>query len=1011
MIKAIIQRPLAAFLIAALVAASGAISALMLPIKLQPNVSMPFLMVSAYVDKDTALDSMEKDITIPLESLASSHDIVKDVSATTTTKSVNMEVMLKDTAKPNQIDKLKEELNQKLNAVPMKLDHKDVRQFSASDQVIMMIALHSKEPDQEQLRKVWKEQLIPELRDLPGVSKVEHSFDNYKESFIFEFKADKIQSLQQASDRVSELRSGFASQLLGTLEYGGSSFRVRSEATITTIDELLHYRFSTGERLSDVADVKRDMPANHSYTMFNGEQYYEVNVFATDAASEVKISEKVRAVISKLHADQTAQWDYLFAWDASNFIGTAVNELVVNILIGAAIAAVILLVVFRSIRTTIIIGISMPICILTTLLSMGIFGYSINIITLMGIGLGTGMIVDACIVVIENIHRKIQDGLSRMEAVVDGTKEVFTPVLSSILTTVAVFLPISFMDGMIGVFMKQLGLTVTVSLFASLAVALTIIPILSNKLLKQPKEIEVKKSRLLDAYEKTLSYVLRRRWRTLGVFTLVLIVSLYALIVFVPKNYIPNVSDRSLFINVEVDEKIDFETNQSMMTSAAEQMLVIDGVKEVFYWGNDQSTSSGTFIVLFEDRADMEQSDEEMKAQIGETIDRTIPYSFLSMGEGQGDTSGQMSISLTASSMDELIRSLPPIREELALISGVTGTKAALTEGSKEWVVQFSREQLAYHSISREEVERYLDLVLNGASDIDVNVDGETTKASIEFPTVYRQSSDGLYQLPIRSLQNLTLEDVSTLEQEESEANRVRKNGRYEMNVSIYFDPAMRERVIEQVGQFVKVYPSDVLLALSGTQQQQAEGFEKLLIAVGVSFAAVFMILTIQFNRFRLPFLIMLSLPYAMIGVALGFLISGRDFDIMAMIGIVMLVGIVVNNAIVLIDFINNHRKDYPDVISAVIEGAKLRVRPIMTTTLTTIGGLIPMFIGGSEASSFQTPIATAVIFGLAFSTFVSMILVPVLYYMFEGGQERKQLRMERKTGREAAKASKAANA
>ncbi|XEC95129.1 efflux RND transporter permease subunit [Paenibacillus tarimensis] len=997
MTKKILQRPLAIFLLSAMVLISGIFSALILPIKLQPNVDAPFLMISAYINKDTDLDTMEKEIAIPLETLAMSKDIVKDVQSATTTKNVSMEVILKDTAKPDEINKLKEELNQKLNTVPLDLEHRDVRQYSSSDNVIMVIAVTSDDPDQEGVREELKDRLVPALREVPGVSKIEHSLDNYKESYQFELMPSQIHSLQHASQLIEELQQSFASPLMGTLEYGGDQYRVRSEAEIKSMDELQHYRFSSGERLIDMANVRTDKAADHAYTMMSGKPYYEIDIFAAASASEVKISEQIQALLSRHNADQDTQWDYLYAWDASTFIGLAVRELVMNILIGAAIAAVILYLVFRSIRTTLIIGLSMPICICATLVSMALFGYSINIITLMGIGLGTGMIVDACIVVIENIFRKIQEGASRLEAVVSGTKEVFTPVLSSVLTTVAVFLPISFMDGMIGVFMKQLGLTVTVSLLSSLIVALTVIPILSNKLIKPPKQKRESAGRVMAAYEKLLVYVLKRKWRTLTVFVLVLVVSLYALIAFVPKNYIPNVSDRSLFINVEVDEKIDYDTHLAMMNRAATQMLSVDGVREVLYWGNDRNTAKGTFIVLFEDRKDMEQSDEEMEEDIKQTLDETIPYSFLSMGEGQGDMSGRMSISMSASSMEELVRGVPAIKEEIGMIPGVTGTEAALTEDSKEWVIEFSREQLAHHSISRREVEQYLGLVLNGVKDIDIRIDGENTTASIEFPAVYRQSSDALYRLPIRSSLNLTMEDVSELRQVDSESSRLRKNGNYEMNMTIHFDAAQKEHVVSQVTRLVNNYQSEIRLSLSGTQQQQAEGFEKLLIAVAVSFAAVFMILTIQFNRFRLPFLIMFSLPFAMIGVSLGFLLTGRDFDIMAMIGIVMLVGIVVNNAIVLIDFINKHREEYPDLLSAVVEGAKLRVRPIFTTTATTVGGLFPMFLGGSEASSFQNPIATAVIFGLIFSTFVSLILLPVLYYLFEGRRDKKMNKTSKK--------------
>lgn len=998
MIKQILKNPLAIALLSILVVISGIVAALMLPIKLQPHVNAPFLMVSASVIKDVDLDTMEKEAVMPLETLAMSKEIVKDTTSRTTTKGIQMEVLLKDTAKEEEVNKLKEELSQKLNTSSIDFDFRDVRQYSAADNVIMLVAVTSDDLDQEKVRKELKDTVVTALREVPGVSRVDHTLDYYKPVYEFEFKPGQMKSLQHASSIIEELRGSFTSPLLGTLTYGGENYRVRSAEAVSSSEELMQYRFSSGERLTDTANFKVDMQANHSYTMISGKPYYEISVFASEDASEVKISEQVKKVIGEHQANQITKWDYLYAWDASSFIGLAVRELVMNILIGAAIAALLLLVIFRNVRTMLIISLSIPICTFATLLSMAIFGYSINIITLMGIGLGTGMIVDACIVVIENIFRKMQEGTERLEAVVEGTKEVFAPVLSSILTTIAVFVPITFMDGMIGVFMKQLGLTVTVSLVASLVVALTVIPNLAFKMIKLPPSMENKReSRMMAGFEKLLRYALHRRWLTVLSFVLVLIVSLYALIAFVPKSYIPNVSDRSIFIDVEVDEKISYEENMALVDQTAKQLLPIDGVKEVLYYGNDSNTARATFIVLFEDRAEMEQSDEETKEQIKQKIDQLIPYSFLSMGEGQADTAGQMQISVSAQTMEELVRSVPAVRQEISLIPGVTGTEADLTENSKEWVINFSREQLAYHGISKQEVEQYIGLVLGGVQDIDITLDGEAAKASIKFPEVFRQSSDGLYQLPIRSDLNLTIQDVAALTQVDAEAHRSRKNGQYELGITIYFDAAQKEQVVSQVTQLVNLYKGDVQLALAGTQQQQAEGFEKLLIAVGVSLAVVFIILTLQFNRFRLPFLIILSLPFAMIGVAVGFLVTGRVFDIVAMIGIVMLVGIVVNNAIILIDFINRNREHYPDVVSAIVGGAKTRMRPIMTTTLTTIGGLIPMFIGGTETSAFQTPLATAVMFGLTFHTFVSLVLVPVMYYIVEGRQERRLAKQARK--------------
>jgi multidrug efflux pump subunit AcrB len=985
MIHNILKRPLIVFLVAVMLLGSGILSLIMLPIKLQPSVPAPFLLVSASTEQDIKLDEMEKEAALPLETIALNSEWVNEVNVTTTTRNVSLQIILRDSVKEEDIDKLRNELNEKLNNTPLDFERKEVRQFSTADSVMMWIKVTSDDLDQEAVRKELKDIVVPALRKVKGVSKVEHTLDQYQQEYIFELIPSKVKSLEKASQIIEELKNSVSSPLLGTLEYDGNTYRVRSEAAITNRQELEQFRFSTGETLADIATLKIDRESDRFYRILNDKPYYEIDVYASDSASEVKISEQVRSIFNTMQAEQHTHWDYLYAWDASKFIGQTIKELTLNILIGALIASIILYLVFRNMRTMLIIGISMPISICSAFLFMYMAGYSLNIVTLMGIGLATGMIVDACIVVIENIFRKIQDGLERTEAVLQGTKEVLGPVISSILTTISVFLPIAFLDGMIGAFMKQLALTVTVSLAASLFVAISVIPILSHRMVQYTNKTE-KVSRWMNGYEHILVNVLKHKWKTFFAFILVLVISVYSLVAFVPKNYVPNVSDRSLYIQFEVDENIAFETTKEMMDQTVQDLLKIDGVANMLYWTDEYNPHTGVFYVLYEPKDEMEQSDEEANKQIEQTIRGNIPITFLNIGQGNGDSSGQMSISAKASSMNELMNTVPMIQEEIGLFTGVTGTEVQLTEESREWVIDFSKEQLRHFDIPQQQIEQYLRLVLNGVRDIEMNLNGDEISASLQFPENYRESSDALYRLPLKEDVNLTLNELADLHTMETESRRIRQDGDYQMPITIYFDPEQKQQVLDQINVLFQNNPYDSIgLAYSGTQQQQTEGFQKLLIAVGVSFAAVFLILTIQFNRLRQPFIIMASLPFAMIGVSAGFLITGRVFDMLAMIGIVMLVGIVVNNAIVLIDFINKHRDEYDDLVKAVIEGSKLRIRPILTTTLTTVGGLFPMFLGGSESSDFQTPLATAVVFGLLFSTFVSLLLLPAMYLIFEG--------------------------
>lgn len=985
MIRKIIDRPLIVVLVAAMVALAGVVSAVMLPIKLQPNVSMPFLMVTAQAEQETGLDQMERELAVPLEAIALQSDIVKNTKVTVTTQNVRLEIMLSDAAKKDEINSLREEFNQRMNRSSLSLSSQDVRQFSTSDQVIMVAAITAEDQAQAaRMRTELKEKLLPALQEVAGISRIDHTFDRYVDQYILEFIPDQVDNVQQAAQIIDEIQSQFRGPLLGSLEVDGSTYSVQTKANVTTRSELMSLELSSGQALSEVVNISTRQAADNYFMRINGKPYEEVSIYATASSSEVKISNEVRQVFADKADEQQVDWDYVFAWDAADFIGGAISELVRNIVIGALVASLLLLAVFRSFRTMLVVGLSMPICICATLVSMFVFGYSINIITLLGIGLGTGMIVDACIVVIENIFRHLQEGRSRREAIAEGTKEVIAPVTASVLTTVAVFIPITFLDGMIGSFMKELALTITVALLTSLIVAITLIPVLSVKLMKTGRPIH-QEGRLIQGYEKVLRYVLRRRWRMLLSFLLVLILAIYSVVALVPKNYIPNVSDRSLFIRYNMAEDTDYQETWNSMDETAEALLAMDGVQDVIYWGNQNSPTRATLIMLYDPAEEMNRPDAKVDEEIQDWIEENVSYASLNLNAGQADTSGEMSIAVTASSMSSILAAIPEVQEDIEAIEHVSGTEAELIENSRRWVIDFSSAALAEQAMTRQEVEQYLRLMLNGVPEMEVTIDGTPTTVAIRFPEKLRQTDDVLFEIPLRQQSGVTVNDVAELTQEESEARRVRQDGRYELIMKVYFDSDQRDQVVQEVRDFVERYSSPLIeLDLAGTQQQQDEAFQKLLLAVAVAFAAVFLILTVQFNRLRQPFLIMLSLPFAMIGVSIGFLATGRTFDVVAMIGIVMLVGIVVNNAIVLIDFINKQRPHHEHVADAVIAGAKLRLRPIFTTTFTTVGGLIPMFIGGSASSDFQTPLATSVIFGLLFSTLVSLVVVPILYTLFE---------------------------
>jgi len=873
------------------------------------------------------------------------------------------------------------------------MSHSEVKQYSTADNTFMALAFVPADPEDEKTRDELKNVVFAELAKIPEIRSVTDQLENFEYTYKFALKPEKVRSLETAAGIIEEIKSSFASSLLGSVSYGGENYRVRSQAGISSAAELESYRLSSGDRLGDVVEVSLERPADRQVSKHNNATYYEAELTIAETASEVKIAKKVNKTLQDLYENRQTDWEYYPIWDSSAFIGQAVNELVKNIIIGSIVAAVILLLVFKSFRTMLIIGVSIPICILTTFLAMKLFNFSINIITLMGLGIGTGMIVDACIVVLENIFRKLQAGEKRLEAVLNGTAEVRGPVASSILTTIAVFVPISFLEGMVGEMMKQMAITISISLIASFLVAMVLIPVLAM-FWAERKEPETGQTRGIAFYERLLHFFLARKKRVIIGFVLTLGLALFLLIAFVPKNYLPDVSERALYVRYQIEEKTDFDFAKKMMEEVAGRVLAVEGVQDVIYWSSENNSHTAGFYVHYLPVKEMTRSDEDVNAEIAEIFADTVPYSFISIGSGQSDTAGKLSLSLTSDSMGSLLRESPHIQEELQLLPGVTGVESDVLQGSEEWIIDFSPEQLAYYGLRRSEVERYLSLVMRGEPELTLRIDGEEKKASLVFPEIYRKSSDAFYLLPLVENQRVTVDDVAGLTLQPAEQNRLRQNESYHSNLTVFYQPENRDELLNLVGTLIENKKGgEVQISFAGREQDQQEAFVNLGIAMAVSFAAVFLILTVQFNRLAQPFLIMLSLPFAMIGVSIGFLTTGRTFDAVATIGVIMLIGIVVNNAIVLIDFINKNRNSYSTLRAAIVEAAKIRLRPNLTTTVTTIGGLFPLFVGGTSTSNFQTPIATAVLFGLFFSTAVSLLFLPVLYEIFESRKEKKKIR------------------
>lgn len=979
MLSAILKRPSIMIISMMFLLIAGVVSVSLLPVKLLPTIKEPYITINVLPQHEASIDELERQITLPLEKLARHTAIVKETRATTSSNQIRLSIEVSDRAKQRDIDQLITELETRITGLGHLISSSEVRQQTSHNITFMQIAIIPDNLENEQIRRDIIQRVIPELEQVPGIQAVSHILDRYDSRFTLQVKEPFVENIPAVQELINALQQTLSTPVIGRI--AGSP--LRTELALANQQELEGLILPSGTHVSDVVELQVHNEADNFFYEVDGRDYYRLFLHVTPSADEVGIAKEIREHMRKLH--QGASWDYIYIVDTSEFIGQAMREVLTNILIGAFVAIGLLWLIFRSLKTMLVIAISIPVSVSMTLLTMNIFDYSLNIITLIGLGLGIGMIVDACIVILENIFKKIEEGLPRLQAVIEGTREVIAPVTTSILTTVVVFIPIAFIDGMVGAMGKQFSITVMVALFASLLVSITLIPLLSFYLVPsiQPSKLH---HMLLGMYEKLLIYLLNRKWRFLLTFVMLLGGLIIVVVMFIPKSYIPDVSERAYSIRYNLSEQVSFDEHRELMQTTAEKIRHIEGVGHVFYTSQRSNPRRGNFYILYQPVNEMTVTEAEVNKQVQQLIHAMLPISTARFSTGESDTRGSIQLALTSNTMFSVRDNFQQILDALRDIEGITTVESTLTPSNhQEWLWQYNREALYATGMSREQIEEQLGLILNGMQ-LQMKLGDAQKQVTLQFPEHYRRDLQQLLEVNVHPAVPMTYGELVTAIQIPAEAQRVRLNGVYEIGLTVYYNVEAEKQVINALEQLMSKYDeSPVELQYAGRQQEQAQAFRSLIIAALIASGIIFLLLSFQFNRLRQPLIIVISLPFTMIGVALGFIITGRVFDILAMIGVIMLIGIVVNNAIVLIDFVNKRRQHYQSPREAILSAAKARMRPIFTTTFTTVGGMIPMFIGGSYTSDFQTPVATALIFGLLFSTVVSLFILPMLYEILEG--------------------------
>ncbi|WP_349409381.1 efflux RND transporter permease subunit [Pseudalkalibacillus sp. SCS-8] len=844
----------------------------------------------------------------------------------------------------------------------------------------------------EEMTAFAEDVLKPRLEALPEVREVDF-MGLEKNEVVVELNRDKLLEYQlNPSQIIGLIQNENAESSLGTLSGEENEPTLRWDTTLTNVEELKDLRIATSngvETLDTFADISLQPAENNSSVWKDGSKdFLFIQIGRVSDATQIEMAEAVRAEVEEIRKDNLIKGFELNEVVAqADYVEDAISGVSDNILIGAVVALAILLIFLRNLRATIIIGLSIPTSVLLTFLSMWLLDYSFNMLSLIALGLGIGMMVDSSIVILESIYRKKEQGLENVKAVLEGTREVATAVFASMLTTIVVFLPVGLMGGEVGKFMIILSVVIAVTLISSVLIAFTLIPTLSENFLRLKKsKVGKKESGLVRGYGKTVSWMGRKkrnRFAMLGLFFVVLVGSMF-LVTKIPMTIMPDMYNRYTELMVNLEPGISTDDREAIVQSTNERLETVKDVKSHFVIDN------GSFFFILINMTKGEEITRE-QAQVNEDIMKVLrglsddlPVKSVSgmMGAGAGSP---VQINVKGEEFGELQAISDDLIKKLNEIEGIVGVTSTNERQSLEQQVVLKDEAIEEDGLTSQQIKQSIEQLSMALPIGQMTVDGENVpiKLSLDEKLTTTEKLSDLEILTPKGLQKLS--NYVEFKQAEVPNQISHKDGERYITISADIEERDLGSINRDVQKVLESYeaPAGYTVSTAGDLEQQQELIQEMLMILFIAIFLVYVVMAVQFNSLVHPLVVMSVIPMTVVGVIIGLFITQSELSTMSGMGVIMLIGIVLNNAILLIDRTKQLRNTGYSASEALVEAGKNRMRPIFMTTLTTAGAMLPLAFASGASGNYQAPLAIVVISGLLFATMITLVLIPAVYMLF----------------------------
>lgn len=983
-----------------------------LPLALMPSMEVPAAVVYATYP-GAGPEDIEQQVTKKLEGAVAG---LSGLDTLQSTSSENMAMLVirftNDTDMDQAMTDLRDKVAQVKSQLPDDASDPTVMSIDIDSMPVVQVALRGN--DLASLQSIAEDEIQPALERLDGVASVDIS-GGYEQEIAVHTDASRLKGYNLTISSIGQqLGADNIAISGGDLDNGSQTLAVRTDGEYSSIDDVKNALISLPAggtvRLSQIADVSMQPKNQDAISKVDGEECIILSVNKQSGSNTAQIAELAKTEFdSLLKSNDSLQWNIVM--DQSDYINMTVDNAIQNIWMGVLFAAIVLFLFLRDFGATMAVTIAMPCCILFTFLIMNVLGITLNMMSLGGITLGVGMIVDNSIVVLENIFTYRADGYDRMDACTKGTGEVIGAVIASTLTTVAVFLPIALSGGMAGMMFKEFCITIVALLLSSLIISITLVPLLCYFLLGGTKQQSIKpqgsgatpitEKPLSRAYRSSLNFLITHRWAGIALTVVICIVSVLS-VSQAGMELIPEMDEGQVSVTVSMPNGSTMEDTAAIEDRIA--AIAVDTIPEMeqIYYSTGSSTSimsssSGASITI--SLVDLDQRDRS-SADIAKQLRHDLQdiagceltvstSSTMSMS-----TDSDISVELTGDDYDQLAETADDLANRIGALPDAINVESSAGEQTPRVAVKINRENASRFGLSATAIGGLVRGELTGSTATTLRMNGEEYDVTVAGDEDVATSLDALrsMQIPTMTGGTVPLSMVADVYTELSPQSIVRKNQKETVTITGESESGDSNAIKAAVDDIVAKYelPDGVEVGEGDTAASQiAETTGTLMLALAVAILLVYFILATQFNSFSLPIAIMLILPIGLLGSMILLWPTGNHVSMVALLGVIILAGTVVNSSIVLIDYTLQRRQRGEDKNTAILNACPRRVRPVLMTAMTTILGLVPMVCSSGEGSEMMKPMGVVMMTGMVISTIATLFITPVYYSLTDSVASR----------------------